>query len=515
MADGLNDPALAAAQYYRRRRARESLVQFAQEIPIPGKAVTDADTEGCFNPIETSIAAHHGLMMEVMQETMATPNGRAMFFLPPGSAKSTYGSVVAPTWYIGKHPGSQIILASYGDDLAKKIGRKARQIVRSDRYRQIFATSLTKDSSAADQWALENGSEYMAGGILSGLTGNRADGLIIDDPTKGRREAESPTNQETIWQAYQDDARTRLKPGGWRFIIMTRWDEQDLAGRILPEKWAGESGPIACRDGHIWNVVCLPAIADRTDDPLGRPLGAPLWPEWFPVEHWREFQQNPRSWLSLFQQKPTAESGTYFQRDWFRRYSHLPDHLNYYMTGDFATQADAGDFTEIGVWGICPAGNLYAVDWWYGQTTTDVWIERLLDRVDKYDPQWFIGEGGPIRRAIEPWLHKRMGERNAFVACDWLPTTHDKPTMARSFQALASVGRVHLPNVDWAERLLDQLMRFPNGANDDAVDTCSLFGRFVDRLWSKTVPKPEPVPDFAAPLRIQDLAIGMPKGMRI
>jgi len=500
----LNNPALAADELLRRRRARKSLVHYAQEIVIPGRPVTEDDEEGCFRPVESTIAAHHWLLMNTIQETMETPDGAAMIFMPPGSAKSTYCSVVGPSWYLGNRPGSQIILASYADDLAKKMGRRTRQIVSSDRYQQIMQTTLSKSSSAAEQWALGNGSEYMAGGILSGLTGNRADGLIIDDPTKGRREAESPTNSQTVWDAYQDDARTRLKPNAWRIIVMTRWDMLDLAGRILPEKWAGESGKILCRDGRVWNIICLPAIADRSDDPLGRPIGGALWPEWFPKRHWDEYKLNPRSWLSLFQQKPTAEEGTFFKREYFKRYSQLPEKLSIYMSGDFATRDGEGDETELAVWGIDSADNVYALDWWHGQTTSDVWVDALLDRSQRFEPLWFIGEGGPIRRSVEPWLKKRMTERKTYVACEWLPSTHDKPTMARSFQAMASVGKVHFPMTDWAERVIDQLMRFPNGAYDDAVDTCGLFGRFIAQTWAPSVKQAQPVPDFAAPLLVRD-----------
>ena len=442
--------------------------------------------------------------MQVLQETTETPGGRAMIFMPPGSAKSTYSSVVMPTWYMGHRPGAQIILASYADDLAKKLGRKARQIVSSGRYQQIFNTALSKTSSAAEQWALENGSEYMAGGLLSGLTGNRADGLVVDDPTKGRKEAESPTNSETIWDAYQDDARTRLKPNAWRIFVMTRWDERDLAGRVLPDDWAGESGRILCKDGHYWNVVCLPAIADRADDPLGRPIGGLLWPEWFPEHHWKEFQNNPRSWLSLFQQKPTAQEGTYFKREWFNRYDKLPANLTIYMSGDFAVSEGDGDYTELGVWGVDPQQNLYALDWWSGQRSADVWITELLALVRTWRPLWFIGEGGVIRKAVEPFLRKCMEEQKTYVACEWLPASGDKPAMARNFQALASVGKVHLPRTEWGERLLDQLMRFPNGKHDDAVDACSLFGRFIDKTFAATVKAKPAVPCFDAPLLMKD-----------
>jgi hypothetical protein len=122
-------------------------------------------------------------------------------------------------------------LASYGSDLAKKHGRKARQIVRSEDFKAVFKTTISKDTSAADEWAAENGSGYLAGGILSGITGHRAHGIIVDDPVKGREAADSEAIQKKTWDAYNDDLRTRLIPGGWEIIIQTRWSDNDLSGR--------------------------------------------------------------------------------------------------------------------------------------------------------------------------------------------------------------------------------------------------------------------------------------------
>ena len=483
----------AAQQLLENRLARDSLIHFSQIVDIPGKPVSEDADEATFKPIEQPVAAHHRLLMETLQRISETPNGRAIVMMPPGSAKSTYTSVVFPAWFLGRAPGKQIILASYAMSLAKKMGRRTRQLVASPRYRQIFETTLAANQSAANEWALLNGSEYMAGGLLGAMTGNRADGLLIDDPMAGREEAESEVIRAKTWEAYQDDARTRLKPGGWRVIVTTRWHELDPVGQILPDAWAGESGPILCKDGHVWEVICLPAIADRSDDPLGRKIGEGLWPEWFKPGHWDEFKSSPRSWLSLYQQKPTAEQGSYFKREWVRHYDKLPNSLSAYMTGDFAVSEDKGDFTDLGCWGVDPDGNVYMTDWWFGQTTADAWISALLSKVRIHQPLWFVGESGVIKKAVEPFLAKEMENQRTYVALEWLPTTADKPAMARSFQALMSAGKVYWPKNELAERVIDQLLRFPAGKYDDAVDACSLFGRFLDKTWRAT-PKPEPKP---------------------
>ena len=116
---------------------------------------------------------------------------------------------------------------------------------------------------------------------------------------------------------------TRAKPKMWCLLIQTRWSEMDLAGSILPESYEGESGLIHCRDGQNWKVLCIPAKAERADDPLGRPVGEYLWPEWFPRDHWRTWEDNPRAartWNALFQQRPAPLAGIHFHRDMFRLY---------------------------------------------------------------------------------------------------------------------------------------------------------------------------------------------------
>lgn len=485
----------AARQLLENRLAKDSLIHFSQVSDIPGKPVSEDADEATFSPIEAPIAAHHRLLMETLQRISETPNGRAIVMMPPGSAKSTYSSVVFPAWFLGRKPNAQVILGSYAMSLAKKMGRRTRQLVASHRYRQIFETTLAANQSAANEWALLNGSEYMAGGLLGAMTGNRADGLIIDDPVAGRDEAESEPVRSKTWEAYQDDARTRLKPGGWRVIIQTRWHEEDVAGMILPEDWAGESGQIMCRDGHYWDVICIPAEADRADDPLGRKIGEGLWPEWFKPGHWDEFKSSPRSWLSLYQQKPTAEQGSFYRAEWFAQHRYTPgqqpDSLSVYMSGDFAVSEEQGDFTELAVWGVDTQGDLWALDWWYGQTTPEAWINALIGKIATWEPLWFIGEGGVIRRSVEPFLRRAMEDKRTYVATEWLPATGDKPAMGRSFQAMAASGKVHIPRNEWGERLLDQLMRFPNGRYDDAADACALMGRYIADTW-KAVPKPKP-----------------------
>jgi hypothetical protein len=308
-------PQEAARELLIRRRARSNVLDYANAIDVPGRPIGDDPDTEFFEPVETTIAPHHRLILETMDRISKTPHGRAMFFMPPGSAKSTYASVVFPSRYLGAEPNRKVILASYGDDLARKMGRRTRSIIRQKRFKGIFGCELTADSSAAQEFSLTNGSEYMSCGILSGITGNRAHGVIVDDPVKNREQADSLTIQEKTFSEYEESLKTRLIPGGWIVLIQTRWNENDLAGRILPENWKGESGPIRCRDGNVWEVVCLQARCEVPNDPLGRKIGDYLWPEWFDEKHWAQFQSNTRSWSALYQQIPRPLEGTLFSQE--------------------------------------------------------------------------------------------------------------------------------------------------------------------------------------------------------
>ncbi len=458
-------------------------------VDIPTVPLTDADDEDTFSVMRLdSLAAHHHLLLTKLQgiEDGTVPN--LMLLLPPGSAKSTYADVVFVPWFMARRPRRNVILASYASDIAKKQGRRARQLIQSRSFKTLMDVDLRADQAAADEWALTNGSEYMAGGLLSGLTGNRGALGILDDPIKGREAAESQTIRDKTWDAYIDDFCSRLIPKAPQVMILTRWHQDDPAGRILPEDWAGESGVFEGRDGRVWHVVCLPAIADRLDDPLGRQIGETLWPEWFNHEHWAPFQRNARTWSSLYQQKPSPEEGTYFQKAWFKTWTDKPAHLHIYGTSDYAVTDGGGDYTVHRVWGVDHKGDIYRLDGWRGQTAADVWIEKKIDLIAKWKPHAWFGEGGVIQKAVDPMLQRRMRERKVFCRMEWLPSINDKPTRARGFQARASMGGVYFEQgADIGEFLM-----FPAGKHDDDVDCASMIGRALDDAHPAVLPLATP-----------------------
>jgi predicted phage terminase large subunit-like protein len=472
----------AAAILLERRAARADLATFAARVPVPGSPISEVDDGARIPLIETTQAAHHRLILGAMQRCMSTRHGRLMVMAPPGSAKSTYAAVVAPTWYLGTQEDRRIILASYGADLAARHGRRTRQLLRSPEASSILNCTLRQDSRAADEFGLTNGSEYLACGILGGITGNRAHGIVVDDPIKGRQEAESQTIRDRTMEAYEDDLLTRLIPGGWVVLINTRWHEDDVSGRILPADWAGESGDIACRDGNTWRVICLQAEAQHDSDPLGRATGQMLWPEWFDGRHWDQFRLNRRTWSSLYQQRPAPDEGILFRRDDMAPYDIRPQSLRIIGASDNAVTPDGGDWTEQGIAGLAPDGLMYLIDWWRDRVGPEIWIERQIDMMIKHKPLAWFCESGPIRRATEGRLRRRMEERGVFCRLEYLPTIADKPTMAQSIIARAGSGKVYWPRAAWVPELQRQCLVFPAGSPDDGVDTLGLLGRGADTL---------------------------------
>lgn len=477
--------------------ARESLHDFCGLIEIPGAPVDkDPDEEPSFRPIETPQASHHKLLIDKLEAVERGEIRRLMVFMPPGSAKSTYASVVFPPWFMGRKKRRNVIVATYASDLARKIGRRMRSIVKQPVYREIFDTGLSAESSAADEWALDNGNEFMGGGILSGITGNRADGIVIDDPIKGRQDADSETIRERTKAEYDDSIKTRLKPGGWIVLIQTRWHEEDLAGSILPADYDGQSGPVLCRDGEVWEVVCIPAEAERDDDPLGRKPGQMLWPEWFGGEdHWRSFRAVARTWSALYQQRPTPGDGSFFQRSWFRRYrpGSEPTNLRKYLTSDHApTDGEDSDPSGCRVWGLDPLKNLYMLDGFCHRKNMSETADRIIALVKKHQPFAWFPEDDNNWKTAEPFILLRMKQEQVFTRiAPMSPHGQDKAAKAQSFQGMAAMGSVFVPEGPEGDAMIDQLVKFPAGAHDEEVDMAAIMGRAIAMAHPAIVPAAE------------------------
>jgi predicted phage terminase large subunit-like protein len=493
-------PTREQLEMYRRRRAQLSLHSFALSIDIPTVPFFASEPdETLTGPAEFLMTIHHSKILGVCERTMNKPMGRALIVAPPGSAKSTYVSVVATAWEMGRHPGARLILTSYGATLAERQSKRVLQIVKQEKYRELWPEMPVTETEAAGSWKLNNQSEMLASGLTSGITGNRASGAVVDDPTAGREDADSEAMQQKTVDSYQDDLLSRLLPDAWLIIIMTHWNESDLAGKILPDDWKGESGIIRCKDGLDWEVLCITAKCEAQPDPLGRADGDYLWPEFMPPRHWQQFENAPgreaqRAWSSLYQQRPTPTGSGTFTREMIGLYDpgQLPTRLTYIGASDFAVTAGKNDFTEHGCFGMDEASNLWAVDWYFKQCTTDKGLDEWIKMAKRWKSKTWFNEGGVIDKAIRPAANSLMKAKKYFCNMIAIPSMADKLAKVQSFQARAGAGCVWFPrNAPWTEHVIAQLLALPAGRHDDAADVCGLIGRALDDI---RLPQGAPAP---------------------
>ena len=397
---------------------------------------------------------------------------------------STYGSVLFPSWYMGRNPAHNVIAASHAKELAERFGRRVRNIEASEAFRDTFGFGLSAGSAAAGRFETARGGEYFAVGVDGSVTGRRAHLGIIDDPIKGRAEADSPTVRQHAWDWYKSDFWTRLVPGAKLLYIGTRWHDDDLAGRLLDDAKSG---------GEQWRVVSVPAIAiEGREDPLGRMPGERLWPEWFTAEMFEQAQRDPRNWSALYQQEPMPETGEYFKSEWLRWYDTAPprEQLRTYGASDYAVSAAAGDFTAHLVVGVDPADDIYLLDLWRERTASDAWAEALIDLMARWKTLTWAEERGQIEKGVGPFLTKRQLERKVYAARRQFTSAHDKATRAQAIRGRLAMGKVLLPRrAPWTTDLVNELLRFPAGRNDDMVDSLSLIGRMLDELIPGSKPR--------------------------
>lgn len=456
----------AATELLSRRRIRRSLIDWCKYRG--------------FEP-----ARHHVLILSEIESFLASDDEVLLLFAPPGSAKSTYISVLLPPWFLANHPQSSVLAATHSVEFAQRWGRRVRNDIQLES--NVLGIEISQDNSAADRWALKSGGEYYGVGAGVGIAGFRADLGIGDDFFGNREDAYSETIRQKRWDWYIDDFSARLKPRAKRILMNTRWHEEDVAGRVLQQI---DSGIVRGR------VISIPAIAEQNDR-LGREPGEYLWddPGGYNYGEFlkaRQRETSPMMWAALYQQRPAPEEGDYFKADWLKPYDKLPplDTMRVYGASDYAVTADGGDFTVHGVIGVDPENRPYLLDIWRQQASSDVWIEAFCDLVLKWKPLEWAEETGQIKAALGPYIDRRQRERNAFVFRSQFPTRGDKAIRAQSIRGYMAVNGLYVPErAPWYPALRAELLSFPAGKHDDQVDMLGLIGQLLDRILLGSPPK--------------------------
>ncbi|MDA8110243.1 MAG: phage terminase large subunit [Betaproteobacteria bacterium] len=429
-------------------------------------------------------ALHHRLLIEKLEAIQAGTLKRLMVFMPPGTAKSTYCSVLFPAWYLGKHPTEPLIMATHTQDLSERFGRRVRNRVASQEFAEVFGIGVAGDSSAAGRWETTEGGEFFAIGVGSAVTGRRARGAIIDDPLKGRDDADSKTVRDRLWDWYTSDFRTRLLPDAWLILIATRWHSDDLAGRILPARWNGESGKITARDGEKWFVLSLPMEA-REGDVLGRTPGELLWPEFFTPEVVAAEKriQGSRNWSALYQQLPTPEGGAIFRREHLKFYREPPELDEVALSWDCTFKDVAtSDFVAGQAWGRKGADRflLARVRARMGFAATCAAIRAQKAQFPRAVA--VLVEDKANGSAVIETLRKEIA---GVIAVN---PQGGKVARAYAAQPQFEAGNVWLPDpsiAPWVGEFIEELCGFPTAVHDDEVDAATqALVWFTGRRWS-------------------------------
>jgi len=431
-------------------------------------------------------ARHLDLLCSLLRSVEDGTIPRLMVSMPPRHGKSMAVTETFPSWFLGKQPDRRVIEVSYGDKFAQKFGRANRRKI--DEFgMELFGVSISSDNASVTNWGIKGRAGGMiSAGVGGGITGEGADLLIIDDPIKNRKEAESLTYRETLWAEWQDTLMSRLHPGGRVVIIMTRWHEDDLVGRLLAQNAT-----------HGWRVVNLPALADeREPDILGRRPGEALWPEHGFDETWAEEMKGrvgTRTWESLYQGHPTPQDGGLFRTSTFRRFraagtcyrlltpegERIYDHsqCRVFQTCDVAgSRKSSADYFVLGTFALTPGGDILV-------------LEILRERLEGPDQPILI------RRKFQEWKPAMIGIESANmgltlyqqVVRDGLPVIGLRPDTDKYTRAIPAAARYeagaiyHRENAPWANDLEAELIAFPNGAHDDQVDVIA-YAAFI-QAW--------------------------------
>ena len=424
---------------------------------------------------------------------------RLMLFMPPRHGKSTLASVAFPAWHLGRNPEHEFISCSYSGSLAMSFSRKVRHQLREPNYKNVFSdASLDPTSQSVESWLTTKGGGYVAAGVGGGITGKGAHVLVIDDPVKNREDAESEYSRDSVWDWYTSTAYTRLAPGGGILVILTRWHDDDLAGRLLA----------AAADGaDDWEVVKYPAIAEQDEE--FRVEGEALHPERYDVPSLTKIQKaiGPRDWSALYQQNPVADEGDHFNRDMINYYDEADldyTRLRYYCAWDLAIgQRERNDYSVGLVVAVDEYDKLYVVDCVRGKWDGFELVERILDLYETWRPGVVGIEKGHIEMALGPFLEKRVRERrlNEAYFRDLKTGRRDKEARARAIQGRMQQGMVYFPKEPlWVGPLIAELLRFPNGVHDDQVDALAWIGLMMTEFATYIEPI-EHIPSWRDKLR--------------
>ena len=402
---------------------------------------------------------HHKIIAEKFNKLAKGEIKRLIVNMPPRHSKSEFASNYLPAWMIGRNPKLKIIQTTHTAELAVRFGRKAKNVIDSPEYQEVFKTKLQEDSKAAGRWETEGGGEYFAAGVGGAITGRGADLLIIDDPHK-EQDAMSKEGFDKAYEWYTSGPRQRLQPGGAIVVVMTRWSTKDLTGRLMQGQKEVK--------GDQWEVIEFPAIM---------PSGLPVWPEYWKLDELEKVEATLpiAKWNAQWMQAPTAEEGALIKREWWQDWPHENPPVTEFIIQSYDTaflKKETADYSAITTWGM------------FRDDENQMHVILLDAEKDRF-------EFPELRRvAHESFLFWRPQMVLIEAKASGIPLTHelsrmgipvvnytpskgnDKHVRVNTVAPFFESGRVWAPmHKQYAQEVVEECAAFPNGSHDDYVDS--------------------------------------------
>jgi len=404
---------------------------------------------------------HHRTMAEKFDKLAKGEIKRLIVNMPPRHTKSEFASFLLPAWMMGNDPRLKIMQTTHTAELGFRFGRKVRNLMNSDEYKVLFpGVTLRADSQAAGRWETNDGGEYFAAGVGGAVTGRGADLLIIDDP-HSEQDARSPMALENAYEWYTSGPRQRLQPGGSIVIVMTRWADNDLTGKLIRQQG---------RDilADKWDIVEFPALM---------PDDKPLWPEYWKKEDLLSVKGSLTvgKWEAQWQQNPTSEISAILKREWWRTWesSKIPQLAYLMQSYDTAfSKKESADYSAITTWGVFypvedGPPNIILVDAKRGRWDFPELRRLAFEEYKYWDPEMVLIEakasGMPLTQEL-----RTMG----IPVTNYTPSRgNDKMSRVNAIAPLFESGLVWAPDTRWSEEVIEECGAFPSGEHDDYVDT--------------------------------------------
>jgi predicted phage terminase large subunit-like protein len=407
---------------------------------------------------------HHRKLAQIFKDVIDGKKKRVIINIAPRMGKSEFSSYLFPAWFLGQYPEKKIIMATHTAGLSEDFGRRVRNLIDSDEYKEVFPKTLVADDQkAAGKWSTSAGGQYYAVGVGGALAGRGADLFVIDDPHSEQDiKANSRATFDNAWSWFQTGPLQRLMPGGAIIVIMTRWSLVDLTGRLI-------NFQIKNPEADPWEIVELPAIL---------PSGKSLWPEQWPIEQLEQKKtaMDPRYWNAQYMQQPTSEAAAMVKRSDWRIWEHddPPPCEFVIQSWDTAHETkNTSDYSACTTWGVWyneEEGNrpsIMLLDAFKDRMAFPELKETALKHYKEWRPDAFLVEkkaaGAPLIQEF-----RRMG----IPVDEFSPSRgNDKIARLNAVSDLFASGAVWAPDRRWARDVIEEVVAFPVGEHDDYVDT--------------------------------------------